>query len=511
MIPIRTIAFLVTTLASAGLAAQSGPPSVLRFDAAYHLGEYGVNVPSSAAALPRVFATRGDVMLRADGTQSATVTTRDLYANPAFDRTATGTWPGTWFVSPDGRIEIDSGGVDVMDWWIAPDGAAIVGTRSRVRTDSYLLVALRKGNGLGLGTASGTYRLVQVTLRFDATGGIEGETVRGDAVFDGAGGFRLTGTRQTARADGTFSHAPASLTGSYTVAGDGALSLGAFGTGGIAAAGEALFAADLEPRAIRLTVAVRKATTLDLRDLTGSWGFGYQELLTGTGVDHPLTYTYNGEVVFTATGPAVGSYARSGFDVESTPVGTRAQNSIAAGQLAIVGGDTLRADPSDPEPLDLAVTPGGTFLLGSQLFGVTEMFLGLRICGGSHNFGTATPGLGSIAPAIGMHTFPLLGNAAFAIELADGRSRAPAALVYGLTPQVAGLPFLGGTLHVDPAGLLGALPLTLAADGSASVPFAIPNDPALDGFELVWQEIVADAAGPAGFALSDGLVTRMCR
>jgi hypothetical protein len=48
-------------------------------------------------------------------------------------------------------------------------------------------------------------------------------------------------------------------------------------------------------------------------------------------------------------------------------------------------------------------------------------------------------------------------------------------------------------------------------DGAASIPFSVPNDPALDGFELFWQLVTVDPAGPAGFAMSEGFALRFCR
>ena len=86
------------------------------------------------------------------------------------------------------------------------------------------------------------------------------------------------------------------------------------------------------------------------------------------------------------------------------------------------------------------------------------------------------------------------------VVLTQAKPGAPAALVVGMT--AANLPFKQGVLVPQPNYLIG-LP-ALSPSGAVSVSFNWPAGlPA--AFSLYWQMLVADSAGPAGFAISNAL------
>ncbi len=515
---------LPVALAFLGTAppAQSGPPSVLRFNASYHVGQYGTTIPLARSGQPRrLVSTRGQLVLRADGTQTATLTTREVFANPAADRTVTQALPGTWIVDADGTIELDYApampGTDVRPHWITPDGSAMVGARSAAEPDGYLAIALRRSaSGLSVGTARGSYAVVRVSHTFDASGGIAGSTASGTAVFDGLGRFTFNGQQESVRADGTSTTIPLTHSGTYAVAADGAFTLDGVDLGGISANGNVLFACSTSPREVALTVAIRTGAGLTMDGVVGTWGIAYHEYHAGTSVDRPLTSTGLGLADFTSRTNTTGDYVIDGTFAESDPTTLVSGPGTTRGALAIAGPSTLRADPGTPDQLDLAVSQDHGFVLGSKSIGVPEMFVGLRVCGGTRHFGAATPGTGGVAPGVGISGFPTLGNPSFGIQLYDGRGGAAGLLAVSIAAS-SGLPFLGGRLHLDPTFLADGFPVTLsgppgvAGAGRGRLPFAVPSDPALAGFVLYWQLITLDPSGPAGFALSDGFALRFCR
>lgn len=107
-------------------------------------------------------------------------------------------------------------------------------------------------------------------------------------------------------------------------------------------------------------------------------------------------------------------------------------------------------------------------------------------------------------PVLGSKTVPNVGNAAFALELHGASPSAPFALVLGANPAWQPLdltPFgiAGCTLEVDV--LLNSAGTTTAGDilraeGTATIPLPIPNDPALSGGNVQAQAVIVDANAP---------------
>jgi subtilisin family serine protease len=119
-------------------------------------------------------------------------------------------------------------------------------------------------------------------------------------------------------------------------------------------------------------------------------------------------------------------------------------------------------------------------------------------------YGTGLAGAGGQVPIIASQGgVPKVGNASFSVTLRRAAGSSAAAFVLGFAQ--ASLPFKGGLLLVDLSAPSYILPVTTSAMGNASVPFAIPADPALAGLELDGQWLVIDAAAVAGISMSPGL------
>jgi hypothetical protein len=118
-------------------------------------------------------------------------------------------------------------------------------------------------------------------------------------------------------------------------------------------------------------------------------------------------------------------------------------------------------------------------------------------------YGAGCPGAAG-TPAISNQGLPVLGTS-FGIEVTNGRASAPAFLVLGFLQQSLNLGFIGApqcTLLLTPDVAVAA---ATNANGAASVPFAIPADPALNGALLYaqWAALDPAAANPIGLTLSD--------
>lgn len=127
-------------------------------------------------------------------------------------------------------------------------------------------------------------------------------------------------------------------------------------------------------------------------------------------------------------------------------------------------------------------------------------------------FGQGCPGSGARIPRQVWQGEPALGNASFALQVADGRASAPAFLLLGgsrtafgglqLPYPLGGIGMTGCTLYTDVLVVLG---LALDAGGTGSVPLPIPNQPGLAGGRLTGQFVVLDpGANALGLVSSDG-------
>ncbi len=133
-----------------------------------------------------------------------------------------------------------------------------------------------------------------------------------------------------------------------------------------------------------------------------------------------------------------------------------------------------------------------------------------RVATGANLFGNASPGSGSIAPAMLADVPANRGNPDFRIGIGDGLGGAPAWLVVSTGQRsgtVGGIPYA-----IDPAGIGAVLPVRLsgsgAGTGSATLGLPLPNLAALAGtFYVQW--FVVDAAATGGVAVSRAATIRI--
>lgn len=118
-------------------------------------------------------------------------------------------------------------------------------------------------------------------------------------------------------------------------------------------------------------------------------------------------------------------------------------------------------------------------------------------------YGAGHPGSGGKVPQIGATGgTPAVGNAAFAVTLADARANVTAGFFLGFAR--ANLPFAGGTLLVAPSPAV-LLTLPTGPTGSITLGLPLPPDPGLAAFQFDCQWIVDDAGAAGGYALSAGM------
>jgi ELWxxDGT repeat protein len=118
------------------------------------------------------------------------------------------------------------------------------------------------------------------------------------------------------------------------------------------------------------------------------------------------------------------------------------------------------------------------------------------------------PGTGGNTPRISSHGLPQLGNAAFALDVADARPGSLAFAGVSFAPTSISL----GQCRVLVAPTIVSLPAVLTDPvGFARTPLAIPAHPSYAGLQLFAQYAVLDPQGAllGGLALSGGLRLRL--
>ncbi|MCA8952274.1 MAG: hypothetical protein KDE27_22375 [Planctomycetes bacterium] len=154
----------------------------------------------------------------------------------------------------------------------------------------------------------------------------------------------------------------------------------------------------------------------------------------------------------------------------------------------------------------LQVGADGTITVPGLPFGAAPLVLSVsRVAAGGAlvGYGTATAGCAG-APIIGGNQVPRIDTPGFAVVHGNAPPNAFGFTVFGAAP--ANTELLGVHVNVEllspPAATLGVLSGAL---GNAQAPLAIPNAPALIGYQLFVQGAWLDGCGPSGLAASRGL------
>jgi len=192
----------------------------------------------------------------------------------------------------------------------------------------------------------------------------------------------------------------------------------------------------------------------------------------------------------TRTGALVGSFASSAFDASATNL--QGIGVEADGSLWLTDRDTHKL---------YNVTREGalSFTLDAALFGSLDP-TGVDVDEGGPwtNLGHALAGVAGAPLLVGTGT--LVGGTPLSLALTGAKPAAPALLVIGLSALEA--PFKGGVLvpHLDALA-------SFTTNGAGAVTLGATWPPALPGGVKLWiQWWISDAAGPAGFSASNGLL-----
>jgi cytochrome c peroxidase len=125
-------------------------------------------------------------------------------------------------------------------------------------------------------------------------------------------------------------------------------------------------------------------------------------------------------------------------------------------------------------------------------------------------YGYATAGSGGFAPQLIAPHSTFLGNHHFTVGIAKGRGGAPAALAVSAAPAAPGAMFGPNPLWINPAFLVGYWNFVLAPGGPGAGYVSLVTDiaynPAIGGATAFLQAGVGDVAGPAGLAVTPGMV-----
>lgn len=129
-------------------------------------------------------------------------------------------------------------------------------------------------------------------------------------------------------------------------------------------------------------------------------------------------------------------------------------------------------------------------------------------CSGSfETYGLGTPGSGGHVPYLWGIFNPCPGHD-IALEFGDFLGGTTGALFIGIQPS--SVPFVGGTLLVDPFGpfvmVSFPFPGTGAGGGDFRLPFTLSDNPVFVGVTLYLQAAASDVAAPGGVSLSNGLM-----
>lgn len=185
-------------------------------------------------------------------------------------------------------------------------------------------------------------------------------------------------------------------------------------------------------------------------------------------------------------------------------------------------GQTITQDWDQTDALGNQVKPG-SYGFRIQVVGSTgtpesccpTVIIGdAQPCKKASKYGKGTFGAGGFIPQLDALGSTSIGSTTFTIQISSAVGGANSMIFLGLGQTSIGAPW--GTFLVDPSPILLQVPIPLGGipgapgTGSASLPAAIPGDPALVGLEFFSQVLVADNLSTGGISHSEGLTFMIC-
>lgn len=192
----------------------------------------------------------------------------------------------------------------------------------------------------------------------------------------------------------------------------------------------------------------------------------------------------------TKAGALIGFFPNSAFDGKATNLQG----------IGVEGDGSLWVTDRDVHTLYNVTRQGAlSYALDASLFGsLNPTGVDVEGSGPWTSLGHALAGVNG--PPLLVGTGTLLGGTPMSLALTNAKHSAPALLVVGLSALEA--PFKGGVLvpHLDALA-------SLATNGSGAITLASTWPPGLPGGVKLWMQFwINDAAGPAGFSASNGLL-----
>lgn len=241
-----------------------------------------------------------------------------------------------------------------------------------------------------------------------------------------------------------------------------------------------------------------------------------------SGADGSTLYTFFGNGSFDAFGSSVsgaGDMDGDGFDDVIVPwisaMSAKGYARVYSGQdgsvVTTFSGDSsfdgFGSSVSDTGDLDNNGIPD--VIVGARVFAGDSYARTFGFCVAVFaNYGSGLAGSSGWTPQIGGEGACPTPGGSFSIKITYGLGGASGVLFLGIQPL--SLPALGGTILVNPVI---QIPQTLGGgvpgEGSASLPVAIPNNPALLGVDLYWQGLFLDSGAVAGVSMTNGLQTEI--
>ena len=514
-----------TFLTMFALVSAATAQGVLPLSQTMRFGSLGADFagPCGVSPTPTVFADEGTIMFRPDGRISLQVTTCSVCPGGTTNTSPVQTGTGTYDVHSDGVLALEwspaTPGADPDALYLRADGAVFTRSRKSEHSDeSILMIGIALSSGHSAGSLRGAYHEVRVLQR-NAASGLSMIADRGVVTFDGQGGWVDQGTRHTLPWGGTGStsgYGP--IQGSYAVAADGTVTTGIGATGAVSADGEVFFWLRHTGTDLWLTIGVRQGTNYDTAMVGGDWRIAALEnAIEATAMPGELRTDW-GTMTLQPSGPGGGNLSVEGVHVVTSPSQTVATNTTNPGAFTLSPqGDLTLFSGSVTSPQAAVGADGSTWIGVTTPGDSIGLMMGLSACAWPTPLGTGTPGTAGIAPEIlPVGGFPFTGNHDFGLVVVRGRGGAATALLLAADAST-GVQMFGGTIWVDPAQVLAAVPLLLSGPsgavgvGAAGLPFAIPANPRLGGLHLVMQAVVLDPAAPQGLAMSSGLDLRVSR